>query len=198
MACVGGSQLLVTDRTSDLIRMIAVSDLRPGPWQPRTLFDQPSLEELAASMKTQGVLTPLRVVPISGDAHGYFIVAGERRWRAAGIAGITDLPCMVMDQRADEGALRQMALLDNLHRSNLRPGEEARGVAELDRLGMSNRLIADRLGKSQVWVSHRLAIARLPESALRQLDQGRITIEEARGLAGVSGNAFCTRIGRIA
>lgn len=177
-------QLLATDLTSDLIRMIAVSDLRPGPWQPRRLFDQLSLTELAASMKAQGVLTPLRVVPMS-EACGYFIVAGERRWRAAEIADITLLPCMVMDQLADEGALRQMALLDNLHRANLRPGEEARAVAELDRLGMSNRLIADRLGKSQVWVSHRLAIAKLPRPALLELDQGRLTIEEARGLAGL-------------
>lgn len=164
------------------IRQIPLADLQPGPWQPRRVLDEESLVELALSIKTQGVLTPLRVVRASTGI-GYLIVAGERRWRAAGLAGIPEVPCLVMDGAAEESQLRELAVLDNLHRANLRPGEEARAIAELDALGLTQREIAQRLGKSPAWVSQRLAIAKLPDLALQQLDTGTITREEALALS---------------
>lgn len=156
-------------------------DLRPGPWQPRRLFDEDRLAELAESLKTEGVLTPLRVTPAPESA-GYLIVAGERRWRAAGLAGISELPCIILEEQVGEERLRELAILDNLHRADLRPGEEARAVAKLECLGLTQRDIAERLGKSPGWVSQRLTIAKLPDLAIEQLDNGAITREEAKAL----------------
>jgi ParB/RepB/Spo0J family partition protein len=170
---------LASTSTAKNIQQISVSEIAPGPWQPRRYFDAVLLQELAQSITTHGLLTPLRVVP---DSHGYLILAGERRWRAAQLAGITELPCLVMDAGADPHELHELAILDNLHRSNLRPGEESRAVKELALLGLVQAQIARRLGKSQTWVSQRLAIARLPDSALHALDSGTITREEAIGL----------------
>jgi ParB family chromosome partitioning protein len=164
------------------IMQIPRTQLRPGPWQPRKIFDPNALTDLASSLKTRGVLTPLRVVP-SSDGGGYLIVAGERRWRAAALAEIAELPCLLMDERTGQEALHEMALLDNLHRANLRPGEEARAVAALESLGTTQAEIARSLGKSQTWVNQRVAVAKLPDRALEQLDQGAITGEEARALA---------------
>ncbi len=163
------------------VRHIPVAHLRPGPWQPRRVFDEQTLTELALSIKAKGVLTPLRVVRAPAGL-GYLIVAGERRWRAADMAGITELPCLVMSRDPEDSELQELAILDNLHRSNLRPGEEARAIRELDRLGIKQSEIAHGLGKSQTWVSQRIAIAKLPDTALEQLDSGTITREEALAL----------------
>ncbi len=168
--------------TNGHIRYIPLTKLRPGPWQPRRFFDEESLAELGLSIKAKGVLTPLRVIR-APTGTGYLIVAGERRWRAAGLAGISKLPCLVVDDDAGEGSLLELAIVDNLHRANLRPGEEARAIAQLERLGMTHREIARRLGKSAAWVSQRLAIAKLPDAALQQLDSGAITREEALALS---------------
>jgi ParB/RepB/Spo0J family partition protein len=137
---------------------------------------------LAASLSSRGILSPLRVIQ-APDHDGYLIVAGERRWRASALAGITDLPCLVLSGDSKDGTLQELAILDNLHRANLRPGEEARAIAKLEQYGFSQSEIAVRLGKSQGWVSQRLAMARLPEVALEQLDDGLITREEALLLA---------------
>lgn len=158
------------------------AQLAPGPWQPRRIFDRESLNELATSIRARGILSPLRVIP-DQNRDRYLIVAGERRWRAARIAGLLELPCIVMNANAEAGDLHELAILDNLHRSNLKPGEEARAIADLQRLGLRLRDISRRLGKSQTWVTQRLAMARLPELALGQLDDGSITREEALGLA---------------
>lgn len=158
--------------------------LAPGPWQPRRVFDAESLDELATSIRARGILSPLRVVPDpDSKKKRYLIVAGERRWRAAALAGLAQLPCFVMSAETGTGALQELAILDNLHRANLRPGEEARAVSQLQELNISVQDMALRLGKSQGWVRQRLAIARLPESALEQLDDGVLTREEALGLA---------------
>jgi len=160
--------------------------LRPGPWQPRRQFDPAALADLAESLKIQGVLTPLRVVP-SDEENAYLIIAGERRWRASELAGISELPCLILDGETTEEALRGLAILDNLHRANLRPGEEARAIADLEQLGMSVREIARGLGKSEIWVNQRLGIARLPDPVIEGLDWGTITIEEARALTKLIG-----------
>jgi len=137
---------------------------------------------LATSIRARGILSPLRVVP-DPERGRYLIVAGERRWRAAALAGLAEVPCVVMSADIGSGALQELAILDNLHRANLRPGEEARAVAQLQQLGLILREMALRLGKSLGWVSQRLAIARLPEFALELLDDGSLTRQEALGLA---------------
>ena len=124
---------------------------------------------------------PLRVVP-DQKSQSYLVVAGERRWRAATQLGLTTLPCIVMDEAVNDELLHELAILDNLHRANLLPAEEARAVADLDGLGVKQQEIASRLGKSPSWVSQRLAISRLPEIVLRHLDNGTVTREEAFAL----------------
>ena len=163
------------------VQQIPITELRPGPWQPRRVFDAAALEELAQSMKIQGVLSPLRVVRGAAGL-GYFIVAGERRWRAAAQVGIREVPCFIVDPRAGESDFRELAILDNLHRANLRPAEESRAIRELAHLGLRQRVIAERLGKSPAWVSQRLAMAKLPEIAHERLDEGTISREEALAL----------------
>ena len=166
---------------NDHIQHIPLEALRPGPWQPRKAFNEEALQELAGSIRSHGVLTPLRVVPAHAG-QGYLIVAGERRWRAAGQIGMAALPCVVMDDGVDDELLHELAILDNLHRANLLPAEEARAVADLSRLGVKQQEIALRLGKSSSWVSQRLAISRLPDIALDRLDNGTVTREEAFAL----------------
>lgn len=166
----------------DSIRRIPIGDLSPGPWQPRRVFDHEALTELAASIEAQGVLTPLRVVAAS-DEKGFLIVAGERRWRAAVIVGMADVPCLVLNRVTSDEGLHELAILDNLHRANLRPGEEVRAIRQLQQIGLSQRDISSRLGKSLTWVAQRIAISRLPDSALDRLDRGEITREEAVALS---------------
>ncbi len=163
------------------IQDIALDKLRPGSWQPRRVFSTDRLQELAGSMRSLGVLTPLRVVP-EYSGQGYLIVAGERRWRAASQIGLSSLPCIVMDERMDDKVLGELAILDNLHRADLLPAEEARAIANLEQAGVKQREIAARLGKSLSWVSQRLSMSRLPGSALLLLDNGAITREEALAL----------------
>ena len=163
------------------IKHIPLDALRPGPWQPRKAFSEEELAELADSIKSFGVLTPLRVVA-DQKSQSYLVVAGERRWRAATELGLATLPCIVMDEGMNDELLHELAILDNLHRANLLPAEEARAVAYLDRLGVKQQEIASRLGKSPSWVSQRLALSRLPEIVLRHLDNGTVTREEALAL----------------
>lgn len=181
--CDGGIRRLAVLATDGEIHLIPVQALRPGPWQPRRVFDTEGLAELAISIQEQGVLTPLRVVR-SVRGTEYLIVTGERRWRAAGLAGLSVLPCMVMidEDKTSNNTLHELAVLDNLHRANLRPGEEARAIRDLSSLGMTQREIAQRLGKSVTWVSHRQTIARLPSVVLERLDGGAVTREEAIAL----------------
>lgn len=158
------------------------AQIRPGAYQPRRHFAEDAIEELAAAIRAQGVLTPLLVVP---DGEGtYQLVAGERRWRAAERAGVTELPCRVL--AADRSDLQELAVLDNLHRQDLRPLEQAEGLRRLAELGLSQREIARRLGQSQPWVSQRLALLELPEEARAALDSGGITYEEARELRKIA------------
>lgn len=178
----GRWEVLQLTATNGHIQQIPLENLKPGPWQPRKLFDDNALKELALSIQSHGVLIPLRVIHEDGG-DGYLIVSGERRWRAAALVGIADLPCIVMKTSIKVTALQELAIVDNLHRANLRPGEEARAVAELGHLGLKQRHIAERLGKSQAWVSQRLAMSKLPDTALICLDCGTLTCEEALALS---------------
>lgn len=198
------------EATATVITEIPLDDLRPGPWQPRVRFDAEDLAELAHSIAIRGILTPLRVV---GHSQGpnYLIVAGERRWRAAKLTALRCAPCLVMPTSSPDAVLTEVALLDNVHRANLRPGEEARAVARLRSLGLTHRELASRVGKSVGWVAQRLAMAALPPQALARLDAGTMTREEALMLTRLadepewlaacvddSGAAFKTRAGHVA
>jgi len=156
---------------------IPLALIEPSPFQPRRRFDEAALRELAASIRRRGVLQPLLVRPL-GD--GYQLVAGERRFRAAQLAGLDEVPAVVREL-SDREAL-EVALVENLQREDLSPVEEAEGYRRLAEMGLSHEAIAARVGRSRSAVSNALRLLQLPPEALQALDDGRITAGHARAL----------------
>ena len=157
---------------------LPVADIRPNPNQPRQHFDPEALEELVHSLKTVGLLQPIVVRPV--DA-GYEIVAGERRWRAAGDAGWTTVPALV--RQTDDADLLRDALLENLHRVQLNPLEEAAAYQQLlSDFGVTQEELADRLGRSRPHLTNTLRLLRLPPAVQRRVAAGVLSAGHARAL----------------
>jgi ParB family transcriptional regulator, chromosome partitioning protein len=155
---------IASRRPSDGTRTIAVEEIHPSPGQPRTRFDDARLDELAASIKTQGIIQPLIVrarAPENGG--GYELIAGERRWRAAQRAGLHELPAVVRDVAPTQAF--EMAMVENLQREDLNPLEEAAGYHRLiEEFGYTQEQLSDRVGKDRSTVANSLRLLRLPES----------------------------------
>lgn len=166
-------------RAQDGLRHIAVDELKPGKYQPRSHIEQESLSELAESIKSQGVMQPVLVRPLADG--GYEIVAGERRWRAARLAGLSSVPAIVKDI-PDQQALAA-ALIENIQREDLNPLEEAQGIERLiGEFGLTHQAIADTLGRSRAAVSNILRLLELAPPVRELLAQGRIDMGHARAL----------------
>ncbi|MCK2125714.1 ParB/RepB/Spo0J family partition protein [Thauera aromatica] len=158
--------------------------LQPGRYQPRTRMDPGSLEELAASIKLQGVMQPILVRPVDDDA--YEIIAGERRWRAAQIAGLAEVPCLVREI-PDEAALA-MSLIENIQREDLNPLEEAGGIQRLiDEFAMTHQQAADAVGRSRPAASNLLRLLNLASPVQELLMAGDIDMGHARALLPLDG-----------
>ncbi len=148
---------LTQDRLSHVGRLLPIEKLDPNPDQPRTEIGD--LTELTASIREKGVLEPLLVKPVMGR---WMIIAGERRWRAATAAGLTELPCIEMD--VDDSAVAEIALIENMQRKDLTPWEEADGLRALcERFGYTHEDVARKVGKSRSTVTEALSIASIPE-----------------------------------
>lgn len=166
---------LIADRR---VRLVEVEDITPNPSQPRRIFDQEPLQELAESIKLYGVLSPLCV---RHTFAGYELIAGERRLRAAKLAGLTKVPCTVLD--VDEKGSELIALVENLQRQDLDYIEEAEGISRLmERYGFSQEEAARAIGKSQSAVANKLRLLRHPPEVLMLLAQYRLTERHARAL----------------
>lgn len=179
----GLDALLGANRDDDAekgeLQTIAAEALQPGKYQPRTRMDPGSLEELAASIKAQGVMQPILVRPIDGGR--YEIIAGERRWRAAGLAGLREVPCLVREI-PDEAALA-MSLIENIQREDLNPLEEASGIQRLiDEFGMTHQEAADAVGRSRPAASNLLRLLNLAKPAQELLMAGDIDMGHARAI----------------
>ena len=164
------------------IQEIPMGELDPNPDQPRQSFDQESIGQLADSIRDQGVLQPLLVVPASGGR--YRIIAGERRYRASRLAGLETVPCIVKDI----DVIRQMeiALIENLQREDLNPMEAARGIqALMKQCGYTQEKVSARLGKSRPAVANLLRLLSLPEEVTEMVRDGLISAGHARVLAGI-------------
>ena len=164
------------------IQEIPVGELDPNPDQPRQSFDQEGIAQLADSIRDQGVLQPLLVVPASGGR--YRIIAGERRYRASRVAGLETVPCIVKDI----DVIRQMeiALIENLQREDLNPMEAARGIqALMKQCGYTQEKVSTRLGKSRPAVANLLRLLSLPEEVTEMVRDGLISAGHARVLAGI-------------
>ena len=169
-------------------RALPVGDLQPGKYQPRTRMDSAALEELAASIRVQGLMQPILVRPVdnaSGEDR-YEIIAGERRWRAAQMAGLHEVPTLIREI-PDESALA-MALIENIQRENLNPLEEAQGLQRLiDEFSMTHQQAADAVGRSRPAASNLLRLLQLAEPVQELLMRGEIEMGHARALLPLSG-----------
>ncbi|MXR37899.1 ParB/RepB/Spo0J family partition protein [Craterilacuibacter sinensis] len=171
--------LAVTDPADDRLQTLAVSSIRPGRYQPRSHMNEAALEELAASIRAQGIIQPVVVREIGlGE---YELIAGERRWRASQKAGLTEIPAVIRSV-ADEAALA-MALIENIQRQELDPIEEAQGIARLIKeFELTHDAAAAAVGRSRSAVSNLLRLLSLPEPVQLLLHQGQIEMGHARAL----------------
>ncbi|MFH1870890.1 MAG: ParB/RepB/Spo0J family partition protein [Pseudomonadota bacterium] len=181
----GLDALLAANNTPETQRqdMLAVGTLQPGKYQPRTRMDPGSLEELAASIKAQGLIQPISVRPVGSGR--YEIIAGERRWRAAQIAGLGEVPVLIRDI-PDDAALA-MSLIENIQREDLNPLEEAAGIQRLiDEFQMTHQQAADAVGRSRSAASNLLRLLQLAKPAQDMLMAGDIEMGHARALLPLS------------
>ena len=164
------------------IETLPLREIEPDPGQPRKTFDDETLAELSASIAEHGLLQPIAVRP--KPSGGYLIVAGERRWRASRMAGLTEVPVIVKDV-TDEQAM-ELALVENLQREDLDPVEEAVGIRELmTRCDLTQEQAARKLGKSRSALANSLRLLNLPENVLELLKSGFITIGHAKVVLGL-------------
>jgi ParB family chromosome partitioning protein len=172
--------------TKEVLKQIPVEYLQPGQYQPRKDMHPEALEELAASIKVQGIMQPIVVRPVSSVSANtkYEIIAGERRWRAAQIAGLHDVPALVREV-SDEAAIA-MSLIENIQRENLNPMEEAVALHRLqEEFELTQQQVADAVGKSRVTVTNLLRLMNLNEDVKTLLEHGDIEMGHARALLGL-------------
>jgi len=179
---------------------VPVGEIQPNPLQPRRQFEQAALGELVASIRAHGLLQPVVVCRAPGG--GYHLIAGERRWRAAKLAGLERIPVVLREELGDADRLA-LALIENLQREDLTPIEEARAYHHLrTELGLSQEEIAGRVGKDRSTVANALRLLQLPLEVQELVDAGTLSAGHARAVAGVEGRgrqveiaARCVRAG---
>jgi ParB family chromosome partitioning protein len=186
---------LVGDRTATFVE-IPVTDIRPNSHQPRSHFDEESLVTLTASVRELGVLQPILVRATDG-AGTYELIAGERRWRAAKRAGLPTIPAIV--RSASEMASMEQALVENLHREDLNPLEEAAAYhALIDEFGLTHEALATRVGRSRATISNTLRLFQLPPAAQKLVAEGQLSAGHARALLGTPDRHFQEALARRA
>lgn len=163
------------------IRRVALNQIRPCPFQPRKQFSEESLKELADSIREQGIVQPLVVRQKGAE---FELIAGERRWRAAQMLGLAEIPVVVRE--ADDRAVLELALIENLQRENLNPLEEAQGFAHLiEQFQLTQEEAARRVGKSRVAVTNALRLLKLPAELQENVRTGQLTVGHAKVLLSV-------------
>ncbi len=190
-----GSLLPIGERGEDssIYRELPLSSISPNTNQPRKAFDEESLNSLSASIAAIGVLQPILVRAVSENS--YEIIAGERRFRAAKRAGLDRIPALV--QSADELGSLERAVVENLHRQDLNPLEEASAYQQLiEDFGLTHETLALRMGKSRVSITNSLRILQLPPSILGMIAQGLISAGHARALLGSPDRTFQEKLAR--
>ena len=180
--------------SADQLKTMPVTALQPGKYQPRTFMDPASLESLAESIRAQGIMQPIVVRKVSQDR--YEIIAGERRWRAAQLAGLTQVP-VIIREIPDEAALA-MALIENIQREDLNPIEEAHGLQKLmDEFAMTHEVIAKAVGRSRSAVSNTLRLLNLHAKVQDFLLSNQLDMGHARALLSLQGAEQVALIERV-
>jgi ParB family chromosome partitioning protein len=180
---------------SEELRELPTDMIAPNPNQPRRTFDEESLVALGESIKVRGILQPVLVRPVPGGT--YELIAGERRWRAAGLAAIDTVPAII--RHHDDAASLEVALIENMAREDLNPVEEARACAALtEELGLSREEVGQRVGRSRVAVSNLIRLLDLPDEAIELILAGELTEGHGRALLVAPDNADRRRLARQA
>jgi len=182
------------EKRDDTLRDLKVTQLKPGKYQPRSHMDEGALNELAASIKSQGVIQPILTREL---ADGNFeIIAGERRWRAAQLAGLDYVPVLV--RKVEDNAALAMALIENIQRENLNPLEEAVGIQRLiDEFLMSHQTAADAVGRSRSATTNLLRLLKLPQTIQDMVMENKLDMGHARALLGLEGAQQITAANKI-
>ena len=162
--------------------MISITDIQKNPYQPRKEFDGEKLDELAQSIKENGIIQP--IIVRQSPVIGYEILAGERRYRASLLAGLRSIPAVVK-QLSDQEMMVQ-SIIENLQRENLNPIEEARAYESLVEKGFTHAEIADKMGKSRPYISNSIRLLSLPEQILSEVENGKLSQAHARSLVGLN------------
>lgn len=179
--------------TGDDLRSVPVDLIVPNPRQPRRSFDEDALLALAASLRERGVLQPVLVRPVAGGT--YELVAGERRWRAAQLAGMATIPALVRDR--DDSESLEAALIENMAREDLNPVEEARACAALvEELGLTRESVGLRVGRGRVAVTNLLRLLELPDEVLELVERGDLSEGHGRALLQAGDHADRRRLAR--
>lgn len=186
-ALFGGSTMEIQEEQTEEIenkenlKSLKITEVEPNREQPRKNFNQESLEELAESIKTYGVIQPIVVSKQDGY---YGIVAGERRWRAAKLAGLEEIPAIIRND--DEQTNKEIALIENIQREDLNPFEKALGIRRLmDKYGLTQEQVSKKLGKSRSSISNTVRILYLAPDVLELVKQGKLTEGHCKALAGI-------------
>lgn len=181
--------------SGETVREIPLGDIDPNADQPRRSFHDASLQALAASIKEQGVLQPL-IVSEKPDGR-FLLIAGERRWRASRLARLDTVPCLVRD--LDEIRRMEIALIENLQREDLNPIEEAAGIqALMQRCGLTQEKVAERLAKSRPAIANLLRLLQLPEAVRDLVQNGTLTAGHGRAIAGAESEADQLKLAGLA
>ena len=174
----------VYESKKDMVTMLRVSDIEPRKDQPRKDFDDESLQSLSESILAHGVLQPIIVRETTGFPGTYEIIAGERRWRAARMAGLSEIPAITVD--GDDLKVAQISLVENVQRENLNPVEEAFAYqALIERFGLTQEQLSREVGKSRPAITNMLRLIDLPDEVLELLKDGKITTGHARAILGL-------------
>jgi ParB family chromosome partitioning protein len=178
---------------------LPLSLMQPGAFQPRRQIQQQPLEELAASIKANGVIQPIVVRPLPAGTEGaarYEIIAGERRWQAAKLAGLQDIPAVVRELSDSQAAA--VALIENIQREELTAAEEARALQRLvEEFSLSHAQVAEAVGRSRAAVTNLIRLLDLPVEVVGLIDSKGLSMGHARALLGLEGDAERVRIGRV-
>lgn len=163
------------------IEYININDIKPNANQPRKTFDEEKLQELASSIKEHGLIQP---VVLRKAGKGYEIVAGERRWRAARIVGVKEIPCIVKELTDEENML--LAIIENMQREDLNPIEEAEGLRQMmDTYGFTQEQISKSVGKSRPYIANSLRLLYLPDTIIEYVSEGKLSAGHGKAIAGI-------------
>ena len=182
---LGADQVAIEEVNGDQLKLVPLDLIQRGQYQPRLDIKAESLQELADSIKAQGVVQPIVIRPL-GDGGRYELIAGERRWRATQIAGLSTIPAIV--KRVPDAQAMSIALIENIQREQLNPIEEALALERLVReFDMTHQLLADAIGRSRAAVSNLLRLLELEAPCREMLERGDLEMGHARALLGLAG-----------